>query len=157
DVAALDQPIALIIDDFHLIDAPDVQRGLAFLLDHLPHQLRLVIGARADPALPLARLRARGQLAELRASDLRLTALETGAFLSRVMGVDVTAAQVARLDARTEGWLAGVQLAALSMRGRSDLDAFVAAFTGSHRFIIDYLMEDVLHRVPEGVQAFLLE
>jgi LuxR family maltose regulon positive regulatory protein len=156
DLAALEQPLALVIDDYHLVDAPTVHRGLAFLLEQ-PGQLHLILGTRADPLLPLARLRARGQLGELRATDLRLTTNEAATFLNDVMGIDVSAAQVAQLEARTEGWLAGLQLAALSMRGRSDLDAFVAAFTGSHRFVIDYLLEDVLEREPEQVQTFLQE
>jgi LuxR family maltose regulon positive regulatory protein len=157
DLAALDQPLAFVIDDYHLIDTSTVHRGVAFLVDHLPSQVHLVIGTRVDPPLPLARLRARAQLGELRSTDLRLSSGETGRFLNNVMGVDLTAGQVAQLEARTEGWLAGLQLAALSMRGRTDLDAFVAAFTGSHRFIVDYLIEDVLEREPEAVQAFLHE
>ena len=155
DLAAVDQPLALVVDDYHLIDTTEVHRGVAFLLDHLPPQLHLIVGTRGDPPLPLARLRARGQLGELRAADLRLTTLETATFLREVMAVELSNVQVTELEARTEGWLAGLQLAALSMRGRSDVDAFVAAFTGSHRYIIDYLVEDVLEHEPQPVQTFL--
>ncbi len=157
DLAALDQPLPLVIDDYHLIDATEVHRGVAFLLDHLPPQLHLILGTRADPPLPLARLRVRGQLGELRATDLRLTTPETATFLRDVMGIELSNVQVAELEARTEGWLAGLQLAALSMRGRSDVDAFVAAFTGSHRYVIDYLVEDVLEHESQPVQTFLEE
>jgi LuxR family maltose regulon positive regulatory protein len=156
DLASLEQPLTLVIDDYHFVDASPVHRGVASLLEQAG-QLHLILGTRVDPPLPLARLRARGQLGELRATDLRLTTTETATFLNHVMGVDVSAAQAAQLEARTEGWLAGLQLAALSMRGRSDLDAFVAAFTGSHRFVIDYLLEDVLEHEPEQVQTFLQE
>ena len=157
DLAVLDQPLRLVIDDYHLIDTIEVHRGVTFLLDHLPPQLHLILGTRADPPLPLARLRARGQLGELRAADLRLTTRETAAFLHDVMEMELSKSHVAELEARTEGWLAGLQLAALSMRGRSDVDAFVGSFTGSHRFIIDYLVEDVLDHEPQPVQTFLQE
>jgi LuxR family maltose regulon positive regulatory protein len=157
DLASLDQPVALLLDDYHAIETAEVHRGLTFLLDHLPHQLRIVLGTRADPPLPLARLRARAQLGELRVIDLRLTPAETERFLNEVMGVGLSPDQLSQLEARTEGWLAGLQLAALSMRGRTDLEGFVAAFAGSHRFIVDYLLEDVLQREPADVQVFLHE
>jgi LuxR family maltose regulon positive regulatory protein len=147
----------LVLDDFHVIEAADVHRGLTFLLEHLPHQLRIVIGTRADPPLPLARLRAHAQLGELRVNDLRLTMSEMERFLKGVMELDLTPGQLEQLEARTEGWLVGLQLAALSMRGRADLETFVAAFAGSHRFVVDYLIEDVLQREPEDMQSFLHE
>jgi LuxR family maltose regulon positive regulatory protein len=149
----------LVLDDYHAIEAAEVHEAVAFLLDHLPEQLRLVIATRADPPLPLARLRSRGQLAEVRAADLRFTPVEAQEFLNRVMGLDLTAADVEALDARTEGWVAGLQLAALSLRGaagRGEVDGFIADFTGSNRFVIDYLADEVLARQPAAVREFLL-
>ncbi len=147
----------LVLDDYHVIAARAVHDSVQFLLEHRPPGLRLVLTSRSDPPLALARLRARGQLAELRAADLRFTASEAGALLRQVTGAGLPDAAVAALAARTEGWAAGLQLAALSLRGRSDAAAFVAAFTGSHRYVLDYLGEEVLERQPEQLQAFLLE
>jgi LuxR family maltose regulon positive regulatory protein len=149
--------VALVLDDYHLIEASAVHDSVTFLLDQLPPGLRLVLASRADPPLPLARLRARGQLAELRAADLRFTLGETAAFLREATGLDLPAASVTTLQDRTEGWAAGVQLAALSLRGNSDPVGFVAAFAGSHRYVLDYLSEEVLARQPEQVVCFLLE
>jgi LuxR family transcriptional regulator, maltose regulon positive regulatory protein len=149
--------VALVLDDYHLVDAPPVHDSITFLLDRLPPGLRLVLSSRADPPLPLARLRARGQLAELRAADLRFTLAETAAFLREVTGLDLPAASVAALQDRTEGWAAGVQLAALSLRGHADPDGFIATFAGSHRYVLDYLTEEVLAGQPEQVLRFLLE
>jgi LuxR family maltose regulon positive regulatory protein len=149
--------VALILDDYHLIEAPPVHASVTFLLDRLPPELRMVIASRADPPLPLARLRARGQLAELRADDLRFTLGETAAFLREATGVDLPAASVAALQERTEGWAAGVQLAALSLQGQADPAGFVATFAGGHRYVLDYLTEEVLARQPERVVQFLLE
>jgi LuxR family maltose regulon positive regulatory protein len=149
--------IALVLDDYHLIEAPPVHGSVALLLERLPPGLRLVLASRADPPLPLARLRARGQLAELRAADLRFTLAETAAFLREVTGRDLPAASVAALQDRTEGWAAGVQLAALSLQGRADPARFVTTFAGSHRYVLDYLTEEVLARQPEQVVGFLLE
>ncbi len=149
----------LVLDDYHVIGAPDVQEAVTFLLDHLPNQLHLVIATRSDPPLPLARLRSRGQLTEVRAANLRFTAHEAREFLNRVMGLDLTAADVDALDERTEGWVAGLQLAALSLRGiqqRAEVTGFIEAFTGSDRFVIDYLADEVLARQPEPVRDFLL-
>jgi LuxR family transcriptional regulator, maltose regulon positive regulatory protein len=148
--------IVLALDDYHVIEAPEVHRVVTFLLDHLPPQARLAVATRADPPFPLSRLRARGELVELRASDLRFTPEEAGAFLD-VMGLDLSQSQVAALDARTEGWVAGLQLAGLSLRGVDDADGFVEAFTGSHRFVLDYLVEEVLRHQPEPVRSFLLQ
>src|SRR5262244_3590235 len=149
--------VALLLDDYHLIEAPRVHDSVTFLLDRLPPGLRLVLASRADPPLPLARLRARGQLAELRAADLRFTLEETAAFLREATGLDLPAASVHTLQERTEGWAAGVQLAALSLRGHCDPAGFVANFSGSHRYVLDYLSEEVLARQPEQVLRFLLE
>ena len=130
---------------------------MAFLLDHLPPQLHLVIASRADPPLPLARLRARGELVELRAADLRFTPDEAAAYLNEVMGLDLTAQDVAALEGRTEGWIAALQLAALSLQGRDDVAGFIAGFAGDDRYIVDYLVEEVLQRQPERVRSFLLQ
>ena len=149
--------LVLVLDDYHLIDAPPVHASLAFLVEHLPPALRLVLASRADPPLPLARLRASGQLGELRERELRFTAEEAAALLRRAVGPDLPEAAVAALAARTEGWAAGLQLAGLSLRERSDVAGFVASFSGSHRFVLDYLAEEVLERQPGEVRAFLLE
>jgi LuxR family maltose regulon positive regulatory protein len=149
--------IVLVLDDYHLVDARQVHASLAFLLEHLPPGLHLVLASRSDPPLPLARLRARGQLAELRTDDLRFTAEEAAALLRESAGATLPGAAVAALVTRTEGWAAGLQLAALSLRGRSDIAGFVAAFSGSHRYILDYLTGEVLDGQPEQVRDFLLE
>jgi LuxR family transcriptional regulator, maltose regulon positive regulatory protein len=147
----------LVLDDYHLIEAAPVHRGLGFLLGRLPPQLRLVVATRADPPLPLARLRARGQLAELRAAELRFTTDETAALVRQTAGLELPAESLAALGARTEGWVAGLQLAALSLRGHADPAGFVATFSGSHRYVLDYLAEEVLERQPAHVRGFLLE
>jgi LuxR family maltose regulon positive regulatory protein len=149
--------VPLVLDDYHLVGSQPVHASLGFLLDHLPPGLHPVLASRADPPLGLARLRARGQLTELRDAELRFTADEAAAFLRETAGADLPDTAVAALTARTEGWAAGLQLAALSMRGQSDVDRFVAAFTGSHRFVLDYLTEEVLEHQPEQLRAFLLE
>jgi LuxR family maltose regulon positive regulatory protein len=130
---------------------------MTFTLDYMPPQMRLVILTRADPPLPLARLRVRNQLTELRAADLRLNTGEATAFLNQTMGLDLPPDDIAALEARTEGWIAGLQLAALSMQGRADVGDFIAAFAGSHHYIVDYLVQEVLHRQPDEVRAFLLK
>ncbi len=149
--------VALVLDDYHLVEAPPVHDSVTFLLDRLPPGLRLVLSSRADPPLPLARLRGRGQLAELRAADLRFTLAETAAFLREVTGLDLPAVSVAALQERTEGWAAGVQLAALALRGHADPAGFIATFAGSHRYVLDYLTGEVLAGQPEHVLRFLLE
>jgi LuxR family maltose regulon positive regulatory protein len=149
--------ITLVLDDYHLIEAPTVHGSVRFLLERLPPGLRLVLASRADPPLPLARLRARGQLAELRAGDLRFSLAETAAFLREATGLELPVASVAALQERTEGWAVGVQLAALSLQGHANPAGFVAAFAGSNRYVLDYLTEEVLARQPEPVMAFLLE
>jgi LuxR family transcriptional regulator, maltose regulon positive regulatory protein len=149
--------VLLVLDDYHLVDAGAVHESVAFLLENLPPGLLLVVSGRADPPLPLARLRARGQLAELRAAELRFTTEEAAALLGAAAGPVLPDAVVAALTARTEGWAAGLQLAALSLRGRTDAAGFVAAFSGSHRFVLDYLADEVLDGQPGPVRAFLLE
>jgi ATP/maltotriose-dependent transcriptional regulator MalT len=149
--------VLLVLDDYHLVDSGPVHESVAFLLENLPPGLRVVVSGRADPPLPLARLRARGQLAELRAADLRFTGEEAAALLGETAGPGLPAAAVAALTARTEGWAAGLQLAGLSLRGHADAAGFAAAFSGSHRFVLDYLADEVLERQDEQVRAFLLE
>ena len=156
DLGAADVDVVLVLDDYHVIDSPDVQAGMEFLLDHLPHRLHLVIASRADPALPLPRLRARGDLVEIRATDLRFTPDEAASYLNDAMGLQLTPDDVTALEERTEGWIAALQLAALSMAGRDDVTSFIAGFTGDDRYVVDYLVEEVLQRQPEDVQAFLL-
>ena len=147
----------LVLDDLHVITSHIIQHALAFLLDHLPSKSHLVILTRADPSLPLSRLRVRDQLTELRAADLRFTLNEVTAFLSRTMGLSLTPEQIVSLEARTEGWIAGLQLAALSMQGRGDIEDFVAAFSGSHHYVVDYLIEEVLSLQSEKMRDFLLK
>ncbi len=148
DLGTLTSDIALVLDDYHLIDAPEVQEAMAFLLDHVPPRLHLVVASRADPALPLARLRARGELVEIRAADLRFTTDEAAAYLNEMMGLQLTAPDVAALEGRTEGWIAALQLAALSMQGRDDVAGFIAGFAGDDRYVVDYLVEEVVQRQP---------
>ena len=157
ELSAVPNDIVLVLDDYHEVDTHDIQGGMAFLLEHLPHQVHLVVTTRADPALPLARLRARGELVEIRAADLRFTSDEVAAYLNEVMGLDLAALDVAALDGRTEGWIAALQLAALSMQGRDDVAGFIATFSGDDRYIVDYLVEEVLHRQPDHVRSFLLQ
>jgi LuxR family maltose regulon positive regulatory protein len=156
EIDAFPDVFALVLDDYHLIETQIIHDGLAFLLDHLPPRMHLVISTRTDPALPLARLRGRGQLSELREIDLRFTIDEAAAFLNQVMGLGMSAADITALEARTEGWIAGLQLAALSIKDHADRAGFIATFTGSHRFVIDYLVEEVLNRQTESVREFLL-
>ncbi|HET9927725.1 MAG TPA: hypothetical protein VFQ09_02870, partial [Rubrobacter sp.] len=154
--AALPGGLDLILDDYHLIDSESVHRIVSFLLEHLPEGVHLVISSRIDPPLQISRLRARNQIAELGAAELAFTLEEAAAFLKGVMGLELSAEDVARLEGRTEGWIAGLQLAALSMRDRKDVSGFIEAFSGSHRDVLDFLAEEVLDRQPEHVQVFLL-
>jgi LuxR family maltose regulon positive regulatory protein len=156
-VAALPQGIVLVLDDYHLISKPAIHEGLAFLLEHLPAQMKVVISTRADPPLPVFRLRARGHLTELRSADLRFTADEAAAFLTVVMGLDLAREDIEALEARTEGWIVGLQLAALSLQGRNDAHEFIAAFSGGHHYVLEYLTQEVVHRQPEPVQRFLMQ
>ena len=156
DVTTIPSDFVLVLDDYHVLDARPVDDALAFLVEHLPPQVHLVVATREDPALPLARLRARGQLTELRAADLRFTPSEAAEFLKQVMDLDLPADEIAALEARTEGWIAGLQLAAISLQGRDDAAGFIKSFTGSHHFVLDYLVEEVLQRQSKPVQTFLL-
>jgi len=172
EIAEVPQPFALILDDFHVITAQPVHDGLTFLLDNLPPQMHVILAGRADPPWPLARLRARGEITELRAQDLRFTSEETAGFLNDAMALGLSPQDVAALEGQTEGWIVGLQMAALAIQtaiatqGRrwagaglpaADVSAFIKGFTGSHRFILDYLVEEVLQRQPENIQTFLLQ
>ncbi len=151
------QRFIFVLDDYHIIDSKSVDNALTFLIEHLPPQMHLVITTREDPPLPLARLRARGQLTELRAADLRFTPSEAAEFLNQMMGLNLSAENITALDKRTEGWIAGLQLAALSMQGREDIASFIQSFAGSHRFVLDYLGEEVLQHQPKDIRSFLLQ
>ncbi len=157
DLGSTEDQVVLVLDDYHLVDSQEVQEAMGFLLDHLPPRLHLVIAGRADPAVPLARLRARGELVEIRAAELRFASEEVAAYLNGVMGLTLTAADVSALEERTEGWVAALQLAALSMAGRDDVAGFIAGFAGDDRYIVDYLAEEVLQRQPAAVRDFLLQ
>jgi len=156
EIAAIPDNIILVLDDYHVIEDKTVGNILTFLLEHLPPQMHLVVTTREDPNLPLARLRARDQLTGLRATDLRFTGSEAAEFLNQVMGLSLSAEDIAALEARTEGWIAGLQLAAISMQGHHDTSTFIKSLTGSHHFVLDYLIEEVLQQQPESVQSFLL-
>jgi len=157
EIAAVPDPFVLVLDDFHVISEQQIHDALLFILDNQPPQMHLVLSSRADPPWPLARLRARGQITELRAGDLRFTLKAVTVFLNDAMQLDLSPEEVAALDERTEGWIAGLQMAAVSMRGRQDRSDFVRAFTGSNRYVLDYLVEEVLQRQPDSVQTFLLQ
>jgi LuxR family maltose regulon positive regulatory protein len=158
ELADLPGEIAMVLDDYHVIDSESVHRIVTFLLEHLPPNVHLVISSRIDPPLQLSRLRTRNQMTELDAADLTFTSEEAASFLNAVMGLDLSAEDVAVLEERTEGWIAGLQLAALSMRHRKDVSGFIRSFSGSHRDVLDYLAEEVLERQPGGqVREFLLE
>jgi LuxR family maltose regulon positive regulatory protein len=156
DLADVAQDVAVVLDDYHVIDAPEVHEAVSFLVERAPPQLHVALATRADPPLPLARLRARGDLVELRAADLRFTAAEAGSYLNDVMELGLTGEQTAALGERTEGWIAALQLAALSLQGRDDVASFVGSFAGDDRYVVDYLVEEVLQRQPEPTRQFLL-
>ncbi|MCZ7552049.1 MAG: LuxR C-terminal-related transcriptional regulator [Anaerolineales bacterium] len=156
EIAAFLDSFILVLDDYHLIDSQPVDQALIFLVENRPPQMHLVIASREDPNFPLARLRARGQLIELRAADLRFTPAEATEFLNPIMGLNLSVEDVAALEARTEGWIAGLQLAALSMQGQPDPTKFIQSFAGSHRFVMDYLVEEVLRQQTANIQIFLL-
>jgi len=157
DITTHSKPVVLVLDDYHEIRTPAIHNSLLFLLDHLPDNLYVVISTRVDPPWPLARYRVRNRLIEIRAQDLRFSFDEATEFLNRTMRLDLSAQDVTALEERTEGWIAGLQLAALSMQGRDDISAFVEAFTGSHVYVAEYLVEEVLQRKPEDIQTFLLQ
>ncbi len=156
ETATIPDHFILVLDDYHVIDSRPVEQALTFLLEHLPRQMHLVIATREDPHLPLAQLRVRDQLTELRVAELRFTPAEAAEFLNQIMGLNLSAEDIAALETRTEGWIAGLQLAALSMHGHPDAAGFIQSFTGSHHFVLDYLVEQVLEQQSESVQAFLL-
>jgi LuxR family transcriptional regulator, maltose regulon positive regulatory protein len=157
-LSTISQEVVLVLDDYHVIASEPIHQSLAFLLDHLPPSLHLLIASRADPPLPLGRLRARRLVTELRADDLRFTAEEAAAYLSQTMGLSLQPDTIEALEARTEGWIAGLQLAALSLQGRSPeaIERFIATFSGSHRYVVDYLVDEVLGQQTEALQTFLL-
>lgn len=168
EIAAIPNRLILVLDDYHVIDAKPIDDAVAFLLEHLPPQMQLVIATRQDPDIPLALLRARDQLVELRAADLRFTRTEAADFINRVMGLDLSAGDIAALETRTEGWIAGLQLAALALQGylaqskpspreQQDIASFIVSFAGSHRYVLDYLVGEVLERRPESERDFLLQ
>ena len=157
ELSVLPGEVTLVLDDYHLADGPGIQPGMTFLVDHLPPQVCLVLSTRADPVLPLARMRARGELTEIRSADLRFTTDEAAAYLNDTTGLGLAADDVAALEDRTEGWVAALQLAALSLRGREDPSGFIATFAGDDRFVVDYLVEEVLDRQRDEVRRFLLE
>ena len=158
EISVIPGQFLLILDDLHAVDSKPIDDALAFFIEHIPSQMHLVIATREDPSLPLARLRVRGQLTELRAADMQFTPAEATEFLNRVMGLNLSEGDIAALEARTEGWIAGLQLAALSVQGHASRDAasFIKSFTGSHRFVLDYLIEEVLGQQSEKIQTFLL-
>ena len=155
-LAGVDASVVLVLDDFHVIESPVVHGQVGYFVDHLPGHVHIVLGTRADPPIPLSRLRARGGLVEIRASDLRFSAAEAAAYLA-AMGLSLSDANVAALEGRTEGWIAALQLAALSLQGRADATEFISAFAGDDRYIVDYLVEEVLRRQPNDVRDFLLK
>ena len=156
DLGGREEDLLLVLDDYHVVEAPEVHEGMTFLLEHRPPQLHVVLASRTDPPLPLARMRARGELLEIRASDLRFTVEECAAYLNGAMDLGLSEGDLVTLDGRTEGWIAALQLAALSMQGRDDVSAFIAGFAGDDRYVVDYLGEEVLGRQPTGVRDFLL-
>lgn len=153
---ALSDPLLIVLDDFHLITSKSIHQSLEFFIENLPPHCHLMLLSRADPPLPLARLRARGQMTEVRAADLRFTAAEIVPFFKKVMQLEITPEQAQSLEARTEGWIAGLQMAALSLKGKSEIDEFITAFSGSHRFVLDYLTEEVFQTLPEELRNFVL-
>jgi len=157
EITVIPNDFILILDDYHLTDSRSVDDALTFLIEHLPLQMHIVITTREDPSLPIPRLRTRNQLTEIRAADLRFTPSEATEFLNQVMNLDLSVEEVASLETRTEGWIAGLQLAALSMKGQEDVHGFIQAFAGDHRYIVDYLVEEVLQRQPEVIRNFLVQ
>jgi LuxR family maltose regulon positive regulatory protein len=157
ELTTLAHELVLVLDDYHVIHAPPVHDAVSYLIEHLPPHLHVVIATRVDPPIPLNRLRVGQQVTEVRSEDLRFTPEEAAVFLNQVMGLGLSRQNIDALENRTEGWIAGLQLAALSMHGRQDVDSFIHAFTGSHRYILDYLIEEVLNHLPEELQSFLLQ
>jgi len=157
ELSALPDLFAVVLDDYHVIESSDIHEGLTFLVEHLPAQLRLIMTTRTDPSLPLARMRVRSQLLELRSTDLRFTPPQIATFFTDVMGLTLTSDEVTALDTRVEGWIAGLQLAGLALQGKRDTSEFIASFAGDHRYVLDYLGDEILDRQPEAMQQFLLQ
>jgi LuxR family maltose regulon positive regulatory protein len=157
DLAAISEKIIFVLDDCHLIEEQSIHQALIYLMENLPPQLHLVIATRQDPYLSLIRLRARDQVTELRAVDLRFSAEEAADFLNRVMGLNLSSGDIAELETRTEGWIAGLQLAAISMQGREDVQGFIRSFSGTNRLVLDFLIEEVLGGLEPDIQDFLLQ
>ena len=157
ELSALPDVLTLVLDDYHVIDSPSIHEGLAFLVEHMPSQMRLIMTTRTDPPLPLARMRVRGQLLELRSADLRFSPPQIATFFTDVMGLTLTPDEVEVLDKRVEGWIAGLQLAGLALQGKRDTAEFIASFAGDHRYVLDYLGDEILDRQPEAMQQFLLQ
>ncbi|WP_317259362.1 NACHT domain-containing protein [Paenibacillus baimaensis] len=156
EITAIPHPFVLVLDDYHVIKSGPIDNVISLLLERMPPQMHLVIATREDPRLPLARLRARDQLTEVRTTDLRFNHSEAAEFLDQVMSLDLSSEDISLLETRTEGWIAGLQLAALSMKGNNDPSSFIQSFKGSHHFIVDYLVEEVLQQQSVSIQAFLL-
>ncbi len=157
ELSALPDLLTLVLDDYHVIESPAIHEGLAFLVEHMPSQTRLIMTTRDDPPLPLARMRVRSQLLELRSTDLRFSSPQVATFFKDVMGLALTTEQVTALDTRVEGWIAGLQLAGLALQGKSDPAGFIASFAGDHHYVLDYLGDEILDRQPEVMQQFLLQ
>lgn len=156
-LSALSGSLVLVLDDYHLIDSTLIHEGVAFLVEHLPMQFRLVVVSRTDPPLPLARMRVRSQLLEIRSADLRFSPPQTAAFFSEVMDLTLTTEEVMALDSRVEGWIAGLQLAGLALHGKASSSAFIASFAGNHQYVLDYLGDEILDQLPDTMQQFLLQ
>lgn len=155
EISTIEENFLIVLDDYHSVDSPQVDKSLDFLIEHQPSRMHLVIITREDPELPLARLRARGHCIEIRAVDLRFSESETAEFLNRIMKLNLSENDIDALETRTEGWIAGLQMAAISMQGLQNKESFIKSFTGSNRFVMDYLLEEVLRRQPEYIQTFL--
>ncbi len=156
DMADITKDLIVVLDDYHLIKSDAIHAAMAFLLDHMPPRVHLIIATRADPPLPLPHLRGRGTLVEVVADDLRFTDEEAARLLKEMLGAPLSAEQTATMNAHTEGWVVGLKMAALSMRGEKDIDALISGFTGSHRYVMDYLLEEVLKRQTDEVRDFLM-
>lgn len=157
EFSALPELLALVLDDYHVIETPAIHEGLAFLVEHMPSPLRLVMTTRIDPPLPLARMRVRNQLMEIRSTDLRFAPAQIEAFFRNVMGLTLTTEEVTTLDTRVEGWIAGLQLAGLALQGKNDPAEFIVSFAGDHHYVLDYLGDEILDRQPESIEQFLLQ
>jgi LuxR family transcriptional regulator, maltose regulon positive regulatory protein len=157
EIIATAEPFVFVMDDYHVITDPEIQQMLLFLLDHMPSQMHLIISSRSDPPWPRSRLKVRDEILEIRSQELRFTLEEAATFLNDMMGLALSPENIATLERRTEGWVVGLYLAALSMHQRPNKDAFIQAFTGSNRYVVDYLVEEVIDLQPPDIQEFLLK